>query len=78
MARNALMQFRARSAAVWMALGNDGAVWPLLKGDAERTLRTRVIHALSPVVVSPAEVLARFQDQNDVSVQRAMLLLAGN
>ena len=77
MARNALMQFRARSAAVWMALGNDGAVWPLLKGDAERTLRTRVIHALSPVVVSPAEVLARFQDQNDVSVQRAMLLLAG-
>jgi serine/threonine protein kinase/formylglycine-generating enzyme required for sulfatase activity len=77
MTRNALMQFRARSAAVWMALGNEGAVWRLLKSDAECTLRTRVIHALSPVVVSPAEVLASLQDQNDVSVQRAMLLVAG-
>jgi formylglycine-generating enzyme required for sulfatase activity len=75
-ARDLLMQLRARSAAVWMAIGNEGAVWPLLKNAADPTLRTRVIHGLSPV--DAEGLLAAADRQEDVSIRRAMLLVAGD
>ncbi len=77
MTRDVLMQFRARSAAVWMAVGNQGAVWPLLKNTPDATLRTRVVHGLSSVVANPEKVLERVDEQDDASVRRAMLLIAG-
>ncbi|MHB8897263.1 MAG: SUMF1/EgtB/PvdO family nonheme iron enzyme, partial [Thermoguttaceae bacterium] len=77
MTQDLLMRFRARSAAAWMAVGNDEAVWPLLKRGAEPSLRTRVIHGVSPLVTGPDDVLARVDRQDDVSVRQAMLLLAG-
>jgi serine/threonine protein kinase/formylglycine-generating enzyme required for sulfatase activity len=75
--RDLLVQFRARSAVVWMALGRPQAVWPLLAHSPDPTLRTQVIHGLSPLVVDPAEPMASLDRQEDVSVRRAMLLLSG-
>ncbi len=76
--QDVLIWFRARSAAALMAIGQDDAVWPLLKSEPEPSLRTWVIHSVSPIVMtSPNEVLARVDDQDDVSIRQAMLFLAG-
>jgi formylglycine-generating enzyme required for sulfatase activity len=76
-AKDVLMQFRARSAAVWMAVGYDRAVWPLLRYSPDATLRTRVIHSLGPLGMDPETLLSRLGEQEEVSIRRAMLLLAG-
>ncbi len=77
--QDVLMPVRARIAAFWMAFGNGDAVWPALENGPDPSFRTRVIHGVSPIVASPgpADVLARVDDQEDVSVRRAMLLVAG-
>ena len=77
MTRDLLMQFRARTAAAWMAIGYHGAVWPVLKNTPDATLRTLVVHGISPVMTDPEDVLERVDDQDDVSTRRAMLLIAG-
>ena len=60
-----------------MALGMDGAVWPLLRPSSDPSIRTAVIHGLSPMVTSPNEVITKSQTQEDVGIRRAMLLVAG-
>lgn len=76
-ARDVLVQFRARNAMVWLFLGRDDAVWPLLKHTSDPTLRTRIIQGLSPLVITPPALLAQLEHQEDVSVRRAILLSAG-
>jgi len=77
LARNLLVQVRARSAVVWLALGQQEAVWPLLKHSSDPTQRTGVIHGLTPLVANPEDVVTEMQHQDDVSIRRAMLLVAG-
>lgn len=76
-ARGVLLDFRARSAALWLALGQEEAVWPLLRTTPDPTLRTRVIHGMSSVVVSPEDLVDRLAAQEDVSVRRGLLLITG-
>lgn len=76
-ARDLFTQFRARSAAVWMAVGYEKAVWPLLRHSPDASLRTRVIHGLSPIAIDPEGLLSGLERQEDVSVRRAMVLIAG-
>lgn len=76
-ARSLSMNIRARSAAAWLALGQEKSVWPLLRGSNDPTLRTRVIHGLSAVVVTPEDLIERLAPQDDASVRRAMVLAAG-
>ncbi|HUG70853.1 MAG TPA: SUMF1/EgtB/PvdO family nonheme iron enzyme [Pirellulaceae bacterium] len=76
-ARNLVVKFRASTASIWMVLGQDDAIWALLKHDPDPTLRTRLIHRISPLAVEPQEVLSALGKQSDVSTRRAMLLLAG-
>jgi len=76
-ARNLVVKFRASTAPIWMALGQEEAIWALLKHDPDPTLRTRLIHRLSPLVIDPVEILPALGQQSDVSTRRAMLLLAG-
>ena len=75
--RNLLVGLRARTAAVSMALGMDSAVWSLLRPSSDPSLRTAVIHGLSPMVTSPTEVITKSQTQEDVGIRRAMMLVAG-
>ena len=77
MARSVLLDFRARSALLWLAMGQEEAVWPLLRHAPDPSLRTRVIHGVSAVVVSPEELVDRLAVQEDVSVRRGMLLVVG-
>ncbi|MHB8969851.1 MAG: protein kinase domain-containing protein [Pirellulaceae bacterium] len=75
--RNLFIGLRARTAVVSMALGMDNAVWSLLRPSSDPSLRTAVIHGLSPMVTSSTEVIAGVQTQEDVGIRRAMLLVAG-
>ena len=75
--RSLLMQLRSRGAVLWLALDRQEAVWPLLKHREDPTERTRVIHGVSHLVITPEEVMTGMQSQDDVSVRRAMLLMAG-
>jgi len=75
--RNLLMQVRSRTAAFWFAVGGQEAVWPLLTHNEDPTERTRVIHGVDQLVITPEEVMARMQSHDDLSVRRAMLLMTG-
>ena len=75
--RSLFVGLRARTAAVSMALGMDTAVWSLLRPSSDPSMRTAVIHGLSPMVTSPNEVITKSQTQEDVGIRRAMLLVAG-
>jgi formylglycine-generating enzyme required for sulfatase activity len=72
-----LMQVRARCAAPLMAIGYQRAVWPVLKNTPDATPRTRVIHGLSRLAADPETILKRVDEQDDVSIRRAILLIAG-
>jgi serine/threonine protein kinase/formylglycine-generating enzyme required for sulfatase activity len=76
-ARNLLVRFRARSAVLWLATGQDDAVWPLLKNSPDPTLRTGVIHGLSPLATSPQHMVNQLNSQQDPTARNAMLLVAG-
>ncbi|HPM80792.1 MAG TPA: bifunctional serine/threonine-protein kinase/formylglycine-generating enzyme family protein [Candidatus Anammoximicrobium sp.] len=75
--RQWLLPIRARSAGVLLAVGQEAAVWPLLKHEPNPTLRTRLIHDLRPVIMGPVGLLRQLPKQEDVSVRRALILMAG-
>ncbi|MHB8865160.1 MAG: formylglycine-generating enzyme family protein, partial [Pirellulaceae bacterium] len=75
--RNLFIGLRARTAVVSMSLGMDNAVWSLLRPSSDPSMRTAVIHGLSPMVTSPEEVITKSLMQEDVGIRRAMLLVAG-
>jgi serine/threonine protein kinase/formylglycine-generating enzyme required for sulfatase activity len=75
--RRMLLPMRARSAGVLLALGQDHAVWPLLKQEPDSTLRTRLIHDLNPLLLGPEGLFDQLPQQPDVSVRRALILMAG-
>ena len=75
--REVLLPIRARSARVMLALGQDSAVWPLLKQEANPTLRTRLIHDLNPLWLDPESALGQLPGQADASVRAALVLMVG-
>ena len=75
--RNVLLRWQARSAALWLALGRETPVWDLLQHRPDPSLRTQLIHGLGPITVDPVDLVGRIGQQDDLSVRRAMLLLAG-
>ncbi len=60
-----------------MALGQQQAVWPLLRHSPDPTLRTHVTHGISPIVTDAETLLARLDREDDVTVRRAIVLMAG-
>ncbi|MFV1966793.1 MAG: SUMF1/EgtB/PvdO family nonheme iron enzyme, partial [Pirellulaceae bacterium] len=77
LARNLLVRFRANSAVVWLALGQEETVWRLLKHSSDPSLRTGVIHRIPSFVISPHSVLDQLDREEDVSIRRALLLVLG-
>jgi formylglycine-generating enzyme required for sulfatase activity len=77
MATQLMSRFQASTATVWMALGQDDAIWSLTRFDDDPTLRTRLIHRLTPLFVNVEELVPLISEEQDLSVQRAMLLVVG-
>jgi hypothetical protein len=69
-----------RQANVGVALvvmGRGEKVWPLLKHSSDPTLRSFLIDRLAPGGVDPKVLLARFDQDDDISIKRAILLALG-
>ena len=75
--RNLFLSFRARSTVVWLALGMDETVWPLLKQSPDPAVRTAVIHGFTPMVTSAEDIVKEMATQEDISIRRAMTLVVG-
>ena len=76
-AKSVMLHFRAQTAMVWVALGQDSAIWPMLKHEPDPSIRTALIHRISPLVVDPKKLVSKLGDYRDVTVRRGMLLLIG-
>ena len=68
---------RAFATPLCIAFGQEGLIWPLLVHQPDATLRTHVIHQVTPLTISPAKVVEQSRAQNDVSIRRAMLQAVG-
>ncbi len=69
-----------KQASIGMALlvmGRGEKVWPLLKHRADPTLRSYLIERLGPGGVDPKVLTAGLEEEQEVSVKRAILLSLG-
>jgi formylglycine-generating enzyme required for sulfatase activity len=68
---------KAQVAAALLQLGQGEQVWPLLKHSTNPTLRTYIIHRLSPLGADPAALIGRLEEEPEVTVRRALVLALG-
>jgi serine/threonine protein kinase/formylglycine-generating enzyme required for sulfatase activity len=76
-ARFALARKRANNAVALLVMGRGDQVWPLLAHRPDPTLRSFLMERLAPADVDPRILLARLDQESDVSVQRALVLGLG-
>ena len=58
-------------------MGRPEKVWPLLKLSVDPTLRSFLIHRLGPLGADPREIVKRLDAEQDISIQRALMLSLG-
>jgi serine/threonine protein kinase/formylglycine-generating enzyme required for sulfatase activity len=79
--KDALAKRQAQVAVALLQLGQGDRVWPLLGFHPERlpdpTLRTYLVHRLSPLGANAAALAQRLDDESDVTVKRALVLALG-
>ena len=68
---------RANAAAALLMLGESARVWLLLRHSPDPTLRSFLIRRLAGVGLSPLTIIDRFGNEQDVSLQRALLITLG-
>ena len=73
----ALAQRQASVAAALLVMGRGEKVWPLLKQRPDPTLRSFLLDWLGPMGVDAKVLLARLEEEKQVSVKRAILLSLG-
>ncbi|HVS40066.1 MAG TPA: bifunctional serine/threonine-protein kinase/formylglycine-generating enzyme family protein [Gemmataceae bacterium] len=72
-----LAKRQANAAVALLRLGQPEAVWPLLKHRPDPRVRSYLIHYLSPRGADAAAVVRRLDEETDVSIRRALLLILG-
>lgn len=75
--REAAHKRRAQALVTLLRLGHPAAVWPLLQHSSDPELRSFLIHLFSALGVDPQVLCARYEQENDVSARRALLLSIG-
>jgi serine/threonine protein kinase/formylglycine-generating enzyme required for sulfatase activity len=76
-AKVALAKRQANIGVALVVMGRGEKVWPLLKHSPDPTLRSFLIDRLAPGGVDPKALLSRFDQEQDISVKRAILLSLG-
>jgi formylglycine-generating enzyme required for sulfatase activity len=80
-AKDLLAKQQAQVAVALLQLGQGERVWPLLGFDPKRqpdpTLRTYLLHRLSPLGTDAAALAQRLDDERNVTVKRALVLALG-
>ena len=76
-AKIALAKRQASIGAALLVMGRAEKVWPLLKHTPDPTLRSFLIEWLGPIGVDASVLIARLDQEQDVSAKRAVLLSLG-
>lgn len=72
-----LARRQAQAAVALVQMNKPEYVWPLMRHRPDPTARSYLIHLLGRLGTDPRAVFARFEDEKDVSAQRALLLALG-
>jgi serine/threonine protein kinase/formylglycine-generating enzyme required for sulfatase activity len=76
-AKIALAKRQVSIGAALLVMGRAEKVWPLLKHQPDPTLRSFLIEWLGPVGVEASVLIARLDQEQDISAKRAILLSLG-
>jgi len=76
-ARNAAVKKQTNAGVALIAMGQGEKVWHLLKNGPDPTLRSYLIDQVAAGGVDPKVLLARFGQEQDAAVKRALLLSLG-
>jgi eukaryotic-like serine/threonine-protein kinase len=68
---------QANAAAALIRMGRTEKSWSLLKHSPDPSLRSYLVHRLGPLGVEPGCLAARFNQETDVSIRRALILILG-
>ncbi len=72
-----LYQQQANAAVALIRMGRMAKSWPLLKHSPDPSLRSDLVHRLGPLGVEPGLLIARLDQEGDVSIRRAVILSLG-
>jgi formylglycine-generating enzyme required for sulfatase activity len=75
--KETLAKRQANAAVTVLHLRHPEMVWPLLKHRADPRLRSYIIHLLNPLGVEPEGLSHRLAAEENVTVQRALILALG-
>jgi len=83
-----LAKRQANAAVVLLCLGQGDKVWPLLRhpahpqakayGFSDPRVRSYLIHRLSPLGADPGAIVKRLDEEQELSIRRALLLAVGD
>ena len=68
---------QANAGVALIRIGRTEKTWPLLKHSPDPSLRSYLIHRLGPLGVEPGLLIAKLDQESDVSIRRALILSLG-
>jgi serine/threonine protein kinase/formylglycine-generating enzyme required for sulfatase activity len=72
-----LTRRQANAAIVLLRLGAGKEVWPLLTASPDPSVRSSIIHQLSPLKVDPQTIVQRLEIEEDATIRSALVLALG-
>ncbi|MEI8375109.1 MAG: SUMF1/EgtB/PvdO family nonheme iron enzyme [Planctomycetota bacterium] len=72
-----LAKRKANAVVALLRMNQSEKVWPLLRHSPDPRVRSYLIHCLMPLSVDPKVVIRRMNEENEVSIRRALLLALG-
>ena len=68
---------QANAATALIQMGQPEKAWSLLKHSPDPSLRSYLVHRLGPLGVEPGLLIAKLDQESDVSIRRALILSLG-
>ena len=68
---------QANAAVALIRMGRTEKSWSLLKHSPDPSLRSYLVHRLGPLGVEPGLLIAKLDQESDVSIRRALILSLG-
>ncbi|MGE0758275.1 MAG: SUMF1/EgtB/PvdO family nonheme iron enzyme, partial [Pirellulaceae bacterium] len=75
--KEALAMRQANATVMLLRMDAAENVWPLLKHSPDPRVRSYIIHWLGPRGGDPQAIIARYEQETDVTIKRALLLCLG-
>lgn len=72
-----LARRQAQAAVVLFQLGHDTRVWPLLRLQPDRSVRSHLIHLLAVLRTDPHLLVKRWRQESDLGIRQALILSLG-